>query len=43
MTRKVRLAIGLLALVLTLVAASPAAAGRGGIDGLKFSIELLLS
>jgi hypothetical protein len=43
MTRRMRLALSLLALVLTLVAASPAAAGKGGMDGLKFSIELLIS
>lgn len=42
MTRRMRLAVGLLALVLTLVAASPAVAGRGGgPDGLKFTVELL--
>jgi hypothetical protein len=44
MTRRMRLAVALLALALTLVAASPAAAGRGGgMNGLKFSIELLIS
>lgn len=44
MTRKMRLAVGVLALVLTLVAASPAAAGRGGgMMDLKFSVELLSS
>ncbi len=42
MTRNVRLAITVLALVLTLVAASPAAAARGGgMAGIKFTIELL--
>ena len=44
MTRRMRLGVAFTALVLTLVAASPAAAhGKGGPGGLKFSIELLIS
>ena len=44
MTGRKRLVIGVLALVLTLVAASPASAARGGgMAGIKFSLELLSS
>ncbi len=41
MTRKARLAGAVFALVFALVAASPAAAGHGSKNALKFSVEIL--
>jgi hypothetical protein len=41
MKRKTRLVCGVIALVLALATAAPAIAATRGIDGLKFSVEVL--